>query len=87
MHDEPPGNIESDDASAGEPTGVLEDFRQRSPTGFVDRVRNRIHRRVLAAEVADLTWRGPALIFMQWLLIVIDVLRGGSRTGGVHPDE
>jgi len=87
MRDEPPGGVEPEAASAGEPTGVLEDFRQRSPAGLVDRVRSRIHRRILVLEVADLTWRGPGLLFMQWLLIVIDFLSGGSRTEGAQPDE
>ena len=87
--DRPPGGYgtEAEDPAAGEPTGVLGGFAQEMPPGFMDRVRNKIHRRVLAADVADLSWRAPAMLFMQWLLIVIDLVRGGFRTQGGRPDE
>lgn len=90
MNDQPPPNNESpggEDPDTGAPIEELAGLREEASSDFLDRVRNRIHRRVLAVEVADWSWRAPFLVLMQWLLVLIDLVRGGEEVKGAQGDD
>ncbi len=56
-----------DDIDTGEPISLLAQFDQEPERGFLRRLRQRIDRQALTSQLVELGWRGPVLVFLEWL--------------------
>lgn len=82
---ENPGGEES--LETGEPIEALSGLIEEPAPEFMNRVRNRINRKVLAVQVTDLSWTAPILIFMEWLRMFMEWFGSSSDESGGSRDE
>ena len=69
----PPGEGANEDV----PLRELADLAAETSAGFFARLRARISRRKLAAEVASFSWHLPVMVLVEFLNLILKVL--GSR--------
>ena len=65
-----------EDIETGEAIAELASLRVTPTTGFLDRVRNSIQRRVFVAQTADFSLRVFAQTMFDYLSAVLDAFRG-----------
>lgn len=86
---ETPGDsIASDpaiDVDPGEPIAELAGLGIQPRATFVDRIRRRIGRRVLAADVIDFSTASPFGVFVEFLALLFEGLGGRNRRNGGTP--
>ena len=51
----------------GSPVTELHGLSISVDDGFGEQVRGRIERRLLAADLIELAWRGPFIVLVEWL--------------------
>ena len=71
-----------DDMDTGEPITMLLDLAEDPVPGFVGRIRGALQRRLLASQLADLSWFTPVLVFLEYLKVIFGVFEVGSRERG-----
>jgi hypothetical protein len=80
MTDEPHGN--GADQDAGEPVEMLRNFQEDVSPEFLGRVHRSIHRRTVAAQVADFSWRTPGMILLELSKMLRQVLTAAAPGKG-----
>lgn len=71
------------DVDPGQPIAELAAFGVTPGRHFLDRVRRKIGRRVLTADVLDFSTASPFSVFLEFLAVVFEGLGGRNRgTGG-----
>jgi hypothetical protein len=80
-HDGNDGNGRDDVPVNDDSIALLATFAEPAPAGFLGRLRNRIHRRELAGEVARLGWYAPFAIFMEYVNMIFGLLSGVDEAG------
>ena len=68
-----------EDVDTGEPITMLLDLAEDPVPGFVGRIRNSLQRRLLASQLADLSWFTPVLVLLEYLKVIFGVFEVGSR--------
>lgn len=72
-----------DDEQIGEePIRELADLRVDVTPGFLDRVRNRVERRVVTTQFLSLAWHVPAALLLEFLNMVFGAFGDGGRPEG-----
>ena len=75
--------LDNDADDLGEPVAELRLLRDDVPAGFLDRIRNSIHRRSLAGDLTRFSIWAPATVFLEFLASLFDAL---GRPGGNEND-
>jgi hypothetical protein len=70
---------EHQDVDTGEPIALLAELRESPRPGFFPRIRNSIERFRLGSELTELSWRGIALLVLEYLDMVFQLLGGDRR--------
>ena len=73
------------DEDPGRPLRSLAGLEHPAPAGLLDRVRNAIQRRQLAADVVDLSLMGPARLFLEYLRALVEGILGLSTNDDEDP--
>ena len=74
------GGSPAGDDDAGEPVAELRHLSLAVDDRFGRRVRGRIERRLLTGELLDLAWRAPAMMLLELVSGLFDLLGGKRRT-------
>jgi len=64
---------QDDDVDTGQPIAELAQLGVEPAPGFIGAVRGRIHRRVLASDLVDLSWGALARAFVEYLTMVFGI--------------
>ena len=72
----------NEDMDTGEPIAMLLDLAEEPVPGFVGRIRGALQRRLLASQLADLSWFTPVLVFLEYLKVIFGIFEVGSRERG-----
>lgn len=75
----------ADEVDPGPPIDALARLRAPTAPGFADKVRGRIQRRSLGLQVLELSWFGPILVAVQFLVVLFGLMgfkEDGTDTGG-----
>ena len=78
----PTGDRESE---TGEPVSILGELDQEPSSGFMERIRHRIERRLLSSHVLSLTWHVPGIVIRELLELIFTFFpakkehKGGSQ--------
>ena len=76
----PPGGIGAGlDDELGQPVDELRDLALPLGASFPDRVRGRIERRLLTAELLDLAWTAPLAVLLELLRAPFEALAASRR--------
>jgi hypothetical protein len=59
--------MNDDHIDTGKPIALLANFEQEPERGFVTRLRHRIDRQDLTTQLVELGWRGPIMVFLEWV--------------------
>lgn len=66
---------ESVEVDTGQPIAELADIAEEPSPGFLRRLWGRIDRRRLGGDLADLTWQGVLSVVIEYLGMVLEVLK------------
>lgn len=77
----PPGGIGAgNEDDLGQPVGELMDLALPLGVNFPDKVRRRIERRLLTAELIDLAWTAPLAVLVELLRAPFEALAARRRS-------
>ena len=72
---------DQEDAALGAPLAELQTLAESPAVGFLTRIRNRINRRLLAAEAVDLSFTAFFQTFLEYLQALIQAFSSRGREG------
>lgn len=72
----------SDDIETGEPIEMLRELGEDPAPGFIARIRGALQRRLLASQLADLSWSTPFLVLLEYLKIIFGFFERPRREEG-----
>ncbi len=78
-HGSPESHGPEEDRDTGEPIAMLLDFAEEPAPAFIGRIRNALHRRLLASELVGLSWSTPVLVFLEYLKVIFGIFGVESR--------
>jgi hypothetical protein len=85
MNDEPRDeHRQPPDEDTGAPVYALRALAVEPRVGFLSGIRNRIHRGVLAGDLADLSWKSWAQALLEYLAMIFGFIspsKGGPKDG------
>ena len=87
MNSEPPRRPPQDDADLGAPIAALAQLAEEPEQGFLARVRRRIQRRSLTAQLFDLSCLAPILVFFEYLNLILQAVLGGKNSSDNSKEE
>jgi len=70
-------DVDADAIDTGEPIALLRGLEEPASTSFSERLRHRIYRRRLGADIGRLTWEGPIIVVVEFLSMLFGVLGVG----------
>lgn len=73
------GGSAAEEDDLGRPIDELRQLSVALGEPFADRVRGRIHRRLLASELIDLAWTAPLAVLLELLRAPFEVFGGRRR--------
>ncbi len=71
-----------DEIETGEPIEMLREFGEEPAPGFIARIRDALQRRLLAAQLADLSWFTPVLVILEYVKFVFGFFERPKREEG-----
>jgi len=71
-------SVDSNDIDTGEPIRELRELTEAPRAGFLQRVRNSIHRRVLAADTIDFSLHVLLVTLREYLNLFMQTLFGAT---------
>lgn len=74
------------DEESGEPVYALRALAVEPRAGFLDAIRERIHRRFLVGDLADLSWKSWAEALIEYLAMIFGIL-GPSKRGSAEDER
>ena len=74
----PPEGIDEVD-DTGEPIRLLGSLTLEPESGFMSRLRGRIHRRTLVSDVATFSWSAIAHALLEYMLALFGLIGGGQN--------
>lgn len=80
-----PNLPDPEEVDPGTPVAALAGFEEVASTGFLTRVRRKIHRRTTTAQVASFSWNVPSMVFLELWRILIQLLQVKHTTKGQQP--
>ena len=76
-----------DGIDTGQPIGELARLGVDPAPGFLGGVRGRIHRRVLASDLVDLSWGALARAFMEYLSMLFGIFSQPTDRGDENAER
>ncbi len=72
----------ADDIETGEPIEMLRELGEDPAPGFMSRIRRALQRRLLASQLADLSWSTPFLVLLEYLKVIFGFFERPRREEG-----
>jgi hypothetical protein len=67
---------------AGEPIHALADFGHVPSRSFLDRFRNRLHRRSVGTQAASFAWHAPFMVCIEFVNVIFGFFEAPDRPKG-----